>query len=197
MDEVAFFARAFYRELELALGEEEAGAITVEVSSPVSSIQQSCRSVKSRTELLVVYPGCLSYLLPHCNQNNTKLQGFSYLCESSFGTPSCQKLSCKLEARALRLPYILFWSYARIWEFADASEGHLKIENGQVDFASHMNYSQGPAAVIPFPDFGECWVSLFALAGCKQAVANPWRFGKIQGSSNVCDLQSRTWQCKD
>ena len=37
MEEVAVFARAFYRDLETALGEEEAGAIAVEVSSPVSS----------------------------------------------------------------------------------------------------------------------------------------------------------------
>ena len=39
MDEVEIFARAFYRELEAALGEEEAGAITVEVSSPVSTFK--------------------------------------------------------------------------------------------------------------------------------------------------------------
>lgn len=37
MDEVADFARSFYRELEAVLGEEEAGAITVEVSSAVRS----------------------------------------------------------------------------------------------------------------------------------------------------------------
>ena len=37
MDEVETFARAFNQDLEAALGEEEAGAITVEVSSPVSA----------------------------------------------------------------------------------------------------------------------------------------------------------------
>lgn len=35
LDDVTLFARAFYRELEDTLGEEEAGTITVEVSSPV------------------------------------------------------------------------------------------------------------------------------------------------------------------
>ena len=35
MDEVADFARGFYVELEASLGEEAAGAITVEVSSAV------------------------------------------------------------------------------------------------------------------------------------------------------------------
>ena len=43
MDEVELFARAYNRGLEAALGEEEAGAVTVEVSSPVSTKSQlSC-----------------------------------------------------------------------------------------------------------------------------------------------------------
>lgn len=56
MDEVALFARAFYRELELAMGEEEAGAITVEVSSPVSSETMQISQVSHKNG------GCLSRL---------------------------------------------------------------------------------------------------------------------------------------
>lgn len=50
MDEVEIFARAFYRELESELGEEEAGAITVEVSSPVSCCFQNLATWGVRTE---------------------------------------------------------------------------------------------------------------------------------------------------